>query len=168
MASETDAIRIDDLIIDEETGEILQLPVGIGDPLEWLTFRAADAGAAEKAWKAAAGMYKKAIGELLNQAGVRSMQTQHGTPGWRGRTTRTGRPDRLPKIAEEYELTRRQKNAILACASELDAKRLDELLRKDLIPREVRDALIDESGSSWVQISPAKPAPPEIERVKRP
>lgn len=158
------AIKIDDLVIDEETGEILETPEGIGDPLEWLTHRANEANAASNAWKAASGMYKKAIGELLNQAGVKSMRTQHGTPGWRGRLTRTGRPERLPEVAKEHELSRAQENAILACAKTLDAKLLDDL---ENVPKEATRALIDESETSWVQITPSKPTPPEIEKVQR-
>jgi hypothetical protein len=160
-----EAVKIGDLIIDEETGEILEMPEGAGEPLEWLTHRANEARAASKAWEGIGGMYKKAIGQLLIKAGVKSMRTQYGTPGWRGRLTRTGRPERLPEVAKEHELSRDQQNAILGCASALDAKKLDAL---EGVPKEAKAGLVDESESSWVQISPATPQPPEVERVLRP
>ena len=158
------AVKIGDIIIDEETGEILEMPEGIGDPLEWLTHRTNEANAASNAWKGIAGMYKKAIGELLNKAGVKSMRTQYGTPGWRGRVTRMGCPELLPDVAERYELSRAQQDAILACASQLDAKELDAL---EGVPAEAKRDLIHESESTWVQISPATPMPPDVQKVKR-
>jgi len=159
------AVKIGDIIIDEETGEILQLPEGIGDPLEWLTHKANEANAASKAWKGIAGKYCNALGGLLTKAGVKSMRTQYGTPGHRTRVDRRGRPERLPQAVERYELSPSQQFAILGCASALDAKRLDAL---EGVPTEAKEDLIDESVSSWVQISPATPMPPEVETVPRP
>lgn len=160
-----EATKIGDIIIDEETGEILQMPEGIGDPLEWFTHLANEANAASNAWKATAGMYRQAIGRLLDQAGVKSMKTQYGTPGWRGRLNRKGRPERLPEVTEQYELSRDQQNAILGCASALDAKLLDAL---EGVPQEAKSDLIEVSESSWVQITPPRPAPPDVEKVPRP
>ncbi len=159
------AIKIDDLIIDEQTGEILQLPEGIGEPLAWLTHKANDAIRASKAWEGIAGMYKKALGELLNQAGVKSIKTQYGAPGWRERKNRQVRIDRLPDVIENYELDHGHILGLLLCASGLDVKMVAALK----LPDGVKEKLIDEMPpTTYVQITPATPMPPVIESVKRP
>ena len=54
------------------------------------------------------------------------------------------------------------------CAKELDPKRLDELAsRSDWWTAVVVGELIEETTSTWVQVSPPRPEPPVIERVKR-
>ena len=161
----TDAIKIGDLIIDEETGEILQLPEGVGDPLEWMTHQANEARAAEKAWAAVGGMYKTALGDLLTKAGVKSMRTKYGAPGWRSRRNRKVRLDRLPQILEDHELSHEDVLTLLLCASELSVTKVEA---GDL-PADALKELIDETPpATWVQITPASPQPPDIETVKRP
>lgn len=160
-----DAIKVGDLIIDEETGEILQLPEGVGDPFEWLTHKANEAAAAIKAWTAIGGMYKSALGELLTKAGVKSMRTQYGAPGWRSRRNRKVRIDRLPQVIDDHELSHGDVLTLLLCASELSVTKVEALE----LPGEAMKELIDEQpASTWVQISPATPMPPDVENVRRP
>ena len=160
-----EAIKIGDLIIDEQTGEILQLPEGIGEPLEWLTHKANEAIRSGKAWEGIAGMYKKALGELLNQAGVKSMKTQYGAPGWRERKNRKIRLDKLPQVIKDYELPHGDVLALLLCASGLNLNMVDALK----LPDGAKEKLIDEQPPTmYVQITPAAPMPPPIESVKRP
>ena len=160
-----EAIKIGDLIIDEHSGEILQLPEGIGEPLEWLTHKANEAIRSGKAWEGIAGMYKKALGELLNKAGVKSIKTQYGAPGWRERKNVTARVDRLPQIIEEHELTHGHILGLLLCASALNVKMVEALG----LPDGAQEELIDEHPpTQYVQITSATPMPPVIESVKRP
>ncbi len=159
------AVKIDDLIIDEQTGEILQLPEGIGEPLAWLTHKANDAIRNGKTWEGIAGMYKKALGELLNQAGVKSIKTEYGAPGWRERKNRTVRVDRLPDVIENYELDRGDLLRLLMCVSGMNVKMVDALE----LPDGAKEKLIDEHPPTmYVQITPVAPMPPVIESVSRP
>ena len=160
-----EAVKVGDLVIDEETGEILETPEGIGDPLEWLTHKTNEAIRAGKAWEGIAGMYKKALGELLNKAGVKSMKTQYGAPGWRSRPNRKVRVDRLPDVIKDYELTHAQIEALLLCAPGL---RVNEVELLDL-PDGAKEKLIEDGlPTAYLQITPPTPMPPDIERVKRP
>ncbi len=161
-----EAIKIGDLIIDEHTGEILQLPEGIGEPLAWLTHKANEAIRASKTWEGIGGMYKKALGELLNQAGVKSIKTEYGAPGWRERKNVRARVDRLPQVIEDFELDHGDLLGLLMCVSGLDVKRLNALKG---LPDGAKEKLIDEQPSTmYVQITPAAPMPPPIESVTRP
>ena len=137
------------------------MPEGIGEPLEWLTHKANEAIRASKTWEGIGGMYKKALGELLNQAGVKSMRTQYGAPGWRERKNVRARVDRLPEVIEDYELDRGDLLGLLMCVSGLDVKMLSALK----MPDGMKEKLIDEHPSTmYVQITPAAPEPPAVEK----
>ena len=160
-----EAVKVGDLVIDEETGEILETPEGIGDPLEWLTHKANEAQRAGKAWEAVFGMYKAALGVLLTKAGVKSIQTQYGAPGWRSRKNRRVRVDRLPDVIKDYELTHAHVEALLLCAPGLTVKDVEAL---DL-PDGAKEKLIEDGlPTAYLQITPPTPMAPDIERVKRP
>jgi hypothetical protein len=163
---QTDEVaKIGDIIIDPESGEILEMPEGVGDPIEWLTHKTNEAQRAGKAWEAVTGMYKAALGELLNKAGVKSMRTQYGAPGWRSRPNRKVRVDRLPDVIKDYELTRAHVEALLLCAPGLRVKEVEDLE----LPDGVKEKLIEEGmPTAYVQITPATPMPPDVEKVKRP
>jgi hypothetical protein len=172
MADGIDAIKIGDVIIDEETGEILAMPEGLGDPLEWLTHKAKEANEASKAWAAQKGMYHAAIGRLLAEAGVKAMKTSHGTPMHMTRTDRRASGDAVHRAIAEHELSPMQQRAIFLCAASYNVKELEALrtgdgdnVRAVTVPDEVIDGMIETSVSAWVQVRPPTPNPPPAERV---
>ncbi|KKN15054.1 hypothetical protein LCGC14_0989870 [marine sediment metagenome] len=167
MTTETDhepnAVKVDDLIIDEDTGEILEMPEGVsGELVEFLTFREGELARGESAYKQARFLIKLAIKRELEKLDLKSLQTQHGRPVIRRRVTRRGKMERLEQIARDYELTPGQKSAILHCSSGLDAEQLDEL---HTVPREAIEALIEEKTSEWLQVSPVLKEPPVVEKI---
>jgi hypothetical protein len=171
MTDGIDAIKIGDVIIDEETGEILAMPEGLGDPLEWLTHKAKEANEASKAWAAQKGMYHAAIGRLLAEAGVKAMKTPHGTPMHMTRTDRRASGDAVHRAIAEHELSPAQQRVIFLCAASYNVKELEALITGDgvghgiTIPSEVIDGMIETSVSAWVQVRPLTPNPPPAERV---
>ena len=157
------AVKVDDLIIDESSGEILELPENAGDVVEFLTYREVELKRGEDAYKQARTLVKLALKRELEKLDLRSLQTQYGRPVIRSRVNRKGQMDRLQAVARDHELTREQMEFILWCASSLDAKRLESL---DSVPREAIEALIEETTSEWLQVFPILKPPPVIERVK--
>lgn len=165
--SKGSAVKIGDVIIDEQTGEILECPEGIGDRMEWLTHLAVEAKDQEKTWASAGGMYRQAIGKLLDEAGQKRIATEYGIPGWRARLDRRAKPDNLPELIKEHELSEGQVNAVFTTARELDVGRLDILVKQGVIPAPVARGLTTEKESSWVQIDVKRKAAPEVERIER-
>lgn len=167
------AVMVDDLLIDEVTGEVIEgWPAELRDvpgKIEYLTMRERQAAAAESAWKQYHGFLRQAIGKLLDEADLKSLRTRYGTPGWRTRTTREGVMDRLPLVQHKYELSLEQVTAILFCAKALKADLLEKLKGAPIFTaaQDAIDALIDESTSAWVQVTAARPDPPEIRHETR-
>jgi hypothetical protein len=157
------AVKVGDLVIDEDTGEILELPAGVGEPIAWLTHRANEAKAAKKAWEALEAMFKAALGRLLIQSDLKKMTTEYGTPGWRSRKTLRVDMDRLDDVVQEFELGPADIAAIRGCVKAYDAKAILELE----IPLGARMALTHVEEAEWVQIQPLAPQPPDVVPVKR-
>lgn len=160
------AIRVNDLIINELTGEVLELPQNAGDKAEFLTYRLVELQNDERAYKQAIVLVKLALKRELESLDLKSLQTQYGRPVIRSRTTRTGKMERVRHISGDYELTNEQVVTILGCAASLDARQLDALAEYGTVPREAIEALIEEKTSEWLQVSPILKEPPVIERVK--
>jgi len=160
------AVKIGDLLIDEETGEVLEWPEGVsGDKFEWLTLRAKQAQANIDGWKAVEAHLRRALGHMLGDQ--RSIKTAYGTPRWASRVDRIAKPERVPKVVQEFELSREGELAIWMTAKELDPKRID-VLPEELVPAEAKRLLVEDvPRGPWVQIDPPRAAPPEIERVSR-
>ncbi len=164
---EPSAVKVDDLIIDEDTGEILEMPKGVsGELVEFLTFREGELARGESAYKQARFLIKLAIKRELEKLDLKSLQTQHGRPVIRSRTTRKGKVERIDGVVERYELNRTQVALILDCASALHVIDLDKLAQMGTVPREAIEALIEEKTSEWLQVSPVLKEPPVVERVK--
>ncbi len=158
---EPNAVKVDDLIIDEDTGEILEMPKGVsGELVEFLTFREGELARGESAYKQARFLIKLAIKRELEKLDLKSLQTQHGRPVIRSRTTRKGVVERIHHVVVEYELGSEQVIDIFACASALDPKKLESSL-----PPEVAEALIEEKTSEWLQVSPVLKEPPVVEKI---
>ncbi len=162
---EPKAVKVDDLIIDEDTGAILELPENAGDLTELLTYRLVTLQESERAYKQAIVLLKLALKRELERLDLRSLQTQYGRPSIRSRTTRKGKVERLERVVDDFELSDAQVVAILSEATSLDAKRLDILVDADFVPRKAIEALIEETTSEWVQISPVLKEPPVVEPI---
>ena len=160
------AVKVDELIIDEDTGEVLELPENAGDKTEFLTYRLVTLQEAERAYKQAIFLLKLALKKELEGLDLKFLQTQYGRPVIRSRTTRTGKVERIQEVKESFELSVAQVNHILDAASSLDAKYLDDLAAVGTVPREAIEALIEETHSEWLQVSPVLKEPPVVEKVK--
>lgn len=163
---EPKAVKVNDIIIDEESGEVLDLPENAGDLIELLTYRLTTLQEAERAYKQAIVLLKLALKRELERLDLKSLQTQYGRPSIRSRTTRTGKVERLPGAIQDFELNETDTEAILLCASNLDASELEALA--DLSPslRPAIEALIEETVSEeWVQVAPILKPPPVVEKV---
>lgn len=173
------AIRAGELLIDEDTGEILSEQ----DPgLDELCRLLKDGTEQEKVWKAYNGALKSAVGRKLDDAGLQRALTPYGAPMFRSRTTRSAPLDRLDELIEKYGLTDVDVEQLRLCATELDPKKLDELRAAELEEiDEVRnggsyepplvdvvDELIQVRTSTWVQLMPLRQSAPVVERVEIP
>ena len=156
------AVKVDDLVVDELTGEVLELPENAGDKTEFLTYRLVALQEAERAYKQAIVLIKLALKRELEKLDLKSLQTQYGRPVIRSRTTRRGTIEHIHHVVVQYELANEQVVDIFACASALDPKKLED----SGLPPEVVEALIEENTSEWVQVSPILKEPPVVEKVK--
>lgn len=164
---QVNAVRVEDLIIDEDTGQILEMPDGVtGDLVEFLTYREVELARGESAYKQARFLVKLALKRELEKLDLKSLQTQHGRPVIRTRTTRKGLVERAAEVIDRYELSHEQSDAIFDTATSFDAKKLDFLADTGVFPREAIEALIEETHSEWLQVSPILKEPPVVERVK--
>lgn len=156
------AVKVDDLIIDEDTGEVLELPENAGDKAEFLTYRLVTLQEAERAYKQAIVLLKLALKRELEGLDLKSLQTQYGRPVIRTRTTRKGKVERIPNVIVSHELGVDEVIELFECASALDPQKLED---SDLAT-EIVEALIEETHSEWLQVSPILEPPPVVEKLK--
>lgn len=160
------AVRVNDLIIDEDSGEILELPENAGDLVEFLTYREVELARGESAYKQARFLIKLALKRELEKLELKSLQTQYGRPTIRTRTTRKAEVGRLAQVIRDFEITVGQVERIRQCTSSLDVGMLDGLAELGTVPREAIEALIEENTSEWLQVNPVLKTPPVVERIK--
>lgn len=78
MTDERTVVRIDDLVIDEETGEVLEWPSGIVDRIRYLQEQQLLGKALEDDGKTIRQMAGRALGRELDALGERSIVTDSG------------------------------------------------------------------------------------------
>jgi hypothetical protein len=158
------AVKVGDLLVNEESGEILEWPAGwTGDKFEHLTLQAVKAQQNIAGWEQSLGIIKRALGWMLSQADQRSIRTPYGTPRFASRVDRVAAPERVPQVVEQMELGREIEALIWMTAKALDPKKLTELEQNGVLPEGVARALIeDKPRGPWLQIDPPKEQPPEI------
>lgn len=169
----TEAIRVGEFLIDQETGEIYSHhDVGIDDLVQQLK----DAQEQEKAWEQAKQILKKAIGRKLDNANVSAAETPYGVVRWQTQLRRSAKADRFREMAAEHGLFENRVRAIIAAAAtSLDPKALDseinalELLgqtetAEGIQIRRAIDATIEENPVSFVLLQPLRKAAPRLER----
>jgi hypothetical protein len=126
--------RLGDLIVDDETGEIVALPEDLGaDFLEWAGRQRTEARAQENAWKSIGAFYQKLVGGRMEGEQLERYDgTTVGISQVRGRDSRWGDPKRLAAL-EVGPL--RYKRAILAATTRLDLDVIRDLESQRRLPR---------------------------------
>ena len=167
------ATRVDGLLIDEETGEILE---GDGIATEQLQLNHIAAGDQEKDWKATKQAYGRALQRRLDEAGTRALNTDSGRT-WEvaGSVTLKARASAVLE-AKSLELMNdaQAERLLLAAAKELDpeivqAHIADIAGENEGLRRQLRRQLIDEQPrSGYVQSKAPKRDAPKVERVEVP
>lgn len=148
-----DTHPIGDLLVDPATGEVLNRPVEPGESaFEYLTRVHAQAQQVIKEQEAVCAAAKAALAKLLDEAGLRSIKTQHGTPTVQTRIDSRGRPERVHEVAQRYELSPRQVAAIWECASALNGKQIQALAECGAIPVEAAGDLLDVKTITFVVV----------------
>lgn len=170
MTNETSAIRYGELLIDEETGEVLN-EEDLG--LDFVALQIRDAAEQEKQWKNYGGQLKAVAARKLDELGVEKTLTPHGTLGWRGRTIRSAPVSDWNDLAERFGLDDIAIDVLQKCASELDVKRLARI--RNMAARlgadgdenlvDAIDSLIQERYSRWIQLTPLRKDAPTPELV---
>ena len=160
-------VRIDDLLIDETTGEILAAPAGLSpDRLDWLIAQGLDAQREEKSWTAAKGAYGSAVRRLLADAGLTTYRCDYGGASVRSRRTRRSSAERVAAVVSACDLQPEQLAAIWRCAKELDPDKIQALVYQDVIAQRVAEGLITHGRSRpWTQFTPPRRAAPRIART---
>ena len=74
--------------------------------------------------------------------------------------------ERFSQVTGDFELGTGQIDALLLTATSLDGRKLDALAEDGFVPREAIEALIEETHSEWLQVSPILKMPPVVEKVK--
>ena len=161
--------RLGDLVVDDETGEILEWPdlraTGL-DRLEWLGRQRADARQEENAWKSVGGFYGKLIGQLMEADEL---------VRYNGDTisiTSSGTGDRRygdPALLRALEVgPRRETRAILFAATRLDLAILRDLESRRLLPRGTGSEISRGSPpATYYQVRRARHAAPRLEQGLR-
>lgn len=170
----TEAIRVGEFLIDQETGEIYShRDVGIDDLVQQLK----DAQEQEKAWEQTKQILKRAIGKKLDDANVGAAETPYGVVRWQTQLRRSAKADRFCEMAAEYGVSESVKQrTVFAAATSLDPKMLDSEVAalerfgqsetsEDIQLRRAIDATIEENPVSFVLLQPLRKAAPRLERV---
>ncbi len=157
-------IEQDGLVFDPETGEILEWPSGSIDRMEYLIAQDIEADRNIAGWKMHQGRLRQNIGKMLDEAGIRAVTTPKGRAMWVSRTDRYGRPERLPALVQEFELSRDQEFAILSTAKSLDPKALEAL--NGLVSTEICAMLIETvEREPHIRIDPPRRTAPDVREI---
>lgn len=149
----SDIYEVQGVVVDAETGEIIESD---GDPIERIIAAGLEAKAQIKIWESYYGAMRAAAGGMLSEERPR-VNTVAGIAKRIAYPKRTARPDKLPGLAAEYELTHEQVTRIYECAKELD---LSMLWTLDDIPGAVIDGLTTIRDVSYVQFDPLRKQAP--------
>lgn len=159
----SDVYEIDGVLVDADTGEIIE---SNGDPIERLTAAGLEAKRQIESWERYQKAMKFAAGHFLTDEHPRA-ETPAGIAKRITQKRRRAKPDGIPKVLGEFELTDAQVRALFECASALDPKLLDALAAEQVVPGDVVDMLVTESTTTYVQFDALrKLAPQPVEAVK--
>lgn len=153
------------LLVDMDTGEVLEGRVPKMDRLLQLAFQAE---AAEKAWGTAEATYKAIIRRELAQADIKKVS---GGPGdavrIAGANQYLGNGDALMQWMEDVEFPPDAIRPLLACAVSFNVDAFLLLCASLGIEESVARKVVRVTPWEYVRLYGAKPAPPRIERRAR-
>lgn len=158
----TDVYEVEGVIVDAETGEIIESKVG--DPTETIIRAGLEAGQQIKFWERYQSAMKFAAGSLLTPEHPKA-ETPAGVAKRITQNRRRATPEMLPVLARDFELTNEQITRIYETAKEFDPNGIDALVAERAIPGEVADMLITIRRVSYVQFDALRkiaPTPKEM------
>ncbi len=161
--------KVGELIIDEDTGEVIEWPEGIADVperLAFLTQRMIECTRQEKLWKSYKGMLGSVAGALLAKQGIERYGSEYGYVSFRSRTTETAYAEQLEDWAARHEIA----GNVLVGLAAVSAKSLDPSRLRDSgtaagIDADAIEELIETKTSTWVEAREGRRAAPEKERA---
>jgi hypothetical protein len=117
--------NVDGLLVDLETGEILEFPEGItGDKFEWAKHKLLQAQEQEKVWKARVQIFKSSLGKMLIDMGVKKHE---GVQWVTGATVPKVKSDSFVDFIEQMEVPDSLKVTYYRdCSSTYNAKKVME------------------------------------------
>jgi cobalamin biosynthesis Mg chelatase CobN len=170
-------VKVDDLAIDEQTGEILEYPDGwTGDLIDYLAQREEYASQQSKEWKRSQDMLRFAIGKMLRERDIEAYTTRYGQSiKLRQTTRRSATFDRLQSLMNRKRLPATLCRSIaqqLAATFDVDGlKRLAANLEANgstVHAQIIREELIEEKVTRYIQVDPAKAEAPTMIRTQVP
>lgn len=151
-----DVYEIEGVIVDAETGEIIESD---GDPLERIIAAGLEAGDEIKRWERYQKAMKFAARQFLTGEHPKT-QTPAGVAKLITQNRRSAKPAGIPDLLSEFELTEAQVAALYECARDLDPALLDRLAEDGTVPGDVVDALVTTSQVTYVQFDALRKAAP--------
>tara|TARA_Y100000310_G_scaffold168390_1_gene168456 strand:+ start:1772 stop:2269 length:498 start_codon:yes stop_codon:yes gene_type:complete len=164
MTPERDSvIKVGGLIVDEDSGEIIDLPAGV-DSLEHLTMLAVEAKQQAKEWDVLDKLYRRVLLGLLDGSDRDEATNINGQARVRSRKNRKVPAQNVRVAQTELELPSAQVDAIFSCAKTLDPDLLEARAEAGDFPEDALDFLIERSDSRWCEVKPLRLPAPEVER----
>jgi len=161
--------KVGDLVIDPDTGEIIEFPenlAGAAERMAWLALQWEEANGQAKEWEATKARYTAAMDRLLTEMDVPGFKTErHSIRRQAGYAK--AHIEKLPEARITYELSDADTDLIiLSGASALNAKRLEQLIasRPDL--KDALLSLIDQT-KGFLRVERLRRQAPEIQRVTK-
>lgn len=178
MTDEQIGLRVDDLLIDEETGEVLEWPPGwSADRLAVLIENHEFADRQMKQWDKTKRAYKLALSRMLDELGVKSTSADTGRATWvaDGVTSRSPAANVRKAVNLELLTDEQATELLIEAAKELDPKLVAQWVNDQVAKfpdasmeswaARALTVLIDESPrSGYVRVTPAARPAPTIER----
>ena len=153
----SDVYEIDGVLVNAETGEIIESD---GDPIERLIAAGLEARDQKQRWEHYEKAMRYAAGHFLDDKHPRA-ETPAGIAKRISYPKRTAKPDGIPELLGEFELTESQVAALYECARDLDPNLLDKLADEGTVPGDVVDALVTTSQITYVQFDALRKTAPK-------
>lgn len=153
----SDVYELEGVLVHADTGEIIESD---GDPIERIIAAGIEARLQKQYWERYEKAMKFAAGHFLTAEHPKS-ETPAGIAKRITQRRRRAKPDGIPKVLGEFELTDAQVRALFECAKELDPKLLDVLAAEQVVPGDVVDMLVTESETTYVQFDALRKLAPQ-------
>lgn len=161
-ADTTHAAMVGELIVNEDTGEVIEWPAHLttaAAKAEYVASQMAEATRQRSLWDAHNGRMKGVAAGLMREMGLESLRTEHGLI--KGVGTETVDLDKLPEVQRQFEIPQVMVNAlVLGAASTLSPKRTREVAEEIGFPSEALGRLMRVTSS--LRLYPSKKAAPEV------